>query len=69
MAQSLLKPMPRWLRRALKKQAVTYLEAEAFHHLHLLATQDEPATAPKWLHPACDRLYLLELPMSKQLAQ
>ena len=69
MAQSMLHPMPKWLRRALKQQAVSYPEAQALHHLHLLATQDEPATAPKWLHPACNRLYLLEMPVSKRLPQ
>ena len=63
MARSLAnKPMPKWLRRALKAQVVTWPEAEAFWHLHLLATVSEPAIAPKWLDQACDRLYLLELP-------
>ena len=65
MGKSLLKPLPKWLRRAIKLQAVSYPEAEAFNHLHLLATKDESAVAPKWLHKACDRLYLLELPVSK----
>ena len=69
MGQSLLKPLPKWLRRALKLQAVTYPEAQAFYHLHLLATKQESAVAPKWLHPACDRLYLLELPASKRPMQ
>ena len=62
MAQSLNKPFPKWLRKALKAGALTHQEAQMFHCLHLLATQSEPATAPKWLHPACDKLYLLELP-------
>ena len=63
MATSLVnRPMPKWLRRALKARAVTYQEAEAFWHLHLLATPEQASIAPKWLHPACDRLYLLELP-------
>ena len=63
MANSLVnKPMPAWLRRALKVQAVTYPEAEMFWYLHLLATPEQSSIAPKWLHPACDRLYLLELP-------
>ena len=63
MAQTLLhRPFPKWLRRALKSGVISYPEAEAFWHLHLLATQDQSSVAPKWLHPACDRLYLLELP-------
>ena len=62
MATSLVQSnMPPWLRRALRVKAVTYPEAEMFWHLHLLATPEQSTIAPKWLHPACDRLYLLEL--------
>ena len=61
MANSLrTQPMPKWLRRALRLKVVTYQEAEAFWNLHLLASPTVPATAPKWLNPACDRLWLLE---------
>ena len=63
MAESLqVQSMPKWLRRALKSGAVSYPEAERFWHLHLLATASESAIAPKWLDPACDRLWLLEVP-------
>ena len=60
MARSLQLPMPSWLRKAIRTKAMTYPEAEAYWHLYLLATPEQPLSAPTWLHPSLSRLWLLE---------
>ena len=58
------RPMPKWLRRALKAQVLSYQEALAMWHVSLMAAE-EYATAPEWLIPACERLHLLETPSAR----
>lgn len=64
MAQSLLnEPMPQWLRRALRKQVLTWPEAQALHHSSLMCPPWESWNPlPEALWPAAARISLLETP-------
>ena len=60
MATSLLEPLPVWLRVALKKQAMTYHEAQALHLTLLMADPEQPCSLPEPLWQAAARLSLLQ---------
>lgn len=60
MVVSLQEPMPVWLRIAVKKQAMTYNEAQALHLTLLMADPDEPCSLPEPLWRAASRLSLLQ---------
>jgi len=53
---------PRWLRKALKAQVLTYREAEVIHKLAYLAEWPEEVESPPFLEAQMEALYLLEMP-------
>ena len=53
---------PRWLRKALKAQVLTYQEAEVIHKLAYLVDWPEEVEAPPYLAQQMEALYLLEMP-------
>ena len=53
---------PRWLRKALKAQVLTYREAEVIHKLAYLADWPEEVEAPPFLDRQMEALYLLDMP-------
>ena len=53
---------PRWLRKALKAQVLTYQQAELIHNLAHLVNVSEQVVAPAFLEQQMEALYLLDLP-------
>ena len=67
MAQSLMEPMDRWLRRALRAGALTYREADLMQQWSLLIEECEKLSVPEPLFLAADKLALYQLPTSRRM--
>src|SRR5690606_3580319 len=60
------RPMPKWMRKAIKQQVLTLEEAS---ELYLLVSNSDSAEVeiPSRLHPAVERVWLWETPTLNQL--
>src|SRR5574337_1227444 len=58
MAQSLDKPLPEWLRKAIKHEVLSLEEAQAMWRLSLLSNA-ELVPVPEPLHPACSHIRIV----------
>jgi hypothetical protein len=60
MAQSLQRPLPKWLRKAVKHKVLSLEEAQAMWLVNLMS-EEEVVSMPAPLHPACERMWLYEM--------
>ena len=60
MARSLQRPLPKWLRKAVKHKVLSLEEAQAMDHQFILAVADEEPM-PEPLFSACSRIWLYEM--------
>ena len=61
MGQSLDRPLPKWLRKAIKHGLMSYEEARLMWLLDLVDNRAK-VPMPECLHPACERMWLYEVP-------
>ena len=56
------KKFPKWLRRAVRFQVLTFLEAEILLSVQEMAPAWSEVPLPTCLYPAAERMYLFEIP-------